>query len=91
MEILLRCTLLAYLRIHLTDSLHRLTFRYVFIPYLQCETDAWVHLRNWTKRRADRKKILPNKIPMLVIQKPHLYGTADYKVVQLVSVVCIVS
>ncbi|KAH9927320.1 uncharacterized protein B0H18DRAFT_926645 [Fomitopsis serialis] len=61
------------------DPLEMLTFRYVFIPYLQRETDAWVHLQNWTKRRADRKKVLPNGIPMLVMQKPHKFNAADYK------------
>ncbi|KAA1471497.1 hypothetical protein DENSPDRAFT_776760, partial [Dentipellis sp. KUC8613] len=62
------------------DPLEMLTFRFVFIPYLQRETDDWVHLRNWTKRRADRKKILPNGIPMLVMQKPHQWNAANYKI-----------
>ena len=61
-----------------------LVFRFVFIPFLQREVDAWVHQRNWTKRRANRKKILPNGIPMLILQKPHKWNAADYKVYYIV-------
>lgn len=57
-----------------------LIFRFIFIPFIQREVDAWVHQRNWTKRRADRKKALPNGIPMLILQKPHIWKAADYKV-----------
>ena len=57
-----------------------LVFRFIFIPFIQQEVDAWVHQRNWTKRRADRKKVLPNGIPMLILQKPHEWKAADYKV-----------
>lgn len=55
-------------------------FRFIFIPFLQREVDAWVHQRNWTKHRADRKKVLPNGIPMIILQKPHQWKAADYKV-----------
>ena len=58
----------------------RLVFRFVFIPFLQREVDAWVYQRNWTKHRADRKKVLPNGILMLILQKPHKWKAADYKV-----------
>ena len=57
-----------------------LLFRFIFIPYIQREVDAWVHQRNWTKRRSDRKKVLPNGIPMVILQKPHRWKAADYKV-----------
>ncbi|KAH9009812.1 hypothetical protein EDB84DRAFT_1545636 [Lactarius hengduanensis] len=62
------------------DPLECLIFRFVFIPFIQKEVDAWVHQRNWTKRRADRKKVLPNGIPMLILQKPHRWNAADYKI-----------
>jgi len=57
-----------------------LLFRFIFIPYIQREVNAWVHQCNWTKRRADRKKVLPNGIPMIILQKPHKWKAADYKV-----------
>jgi hypothetical protein len=57
-----------------------LVFRFIFIPFIQREVDAWVHQRNWTKRRSDRKKVLPNGIPMIILQKPHKWKAADYKV-----------
>ncbi|KAH9011327.1 hypothetical protein EDB84DRAFT_1279188 [Lactarius hengduanensis] len=63
------------------DPLECLVFRFVFIPFIQREVDAWVHQRNWTKRRADRKKVLPNGIPMIILQKPHKWKAADYKIV----------
>ncbi|KAI9428955.1 hypothetical protein BJY52DRAFT_1208165 [Lactarius psammicola] len=62
------------------DPLECLIFCFVFIPFIQQEVDAWVHQRNWTKRRADRKKALPNGVPMLILQKPHKWGAADYKI-----------
>ncbi|KAH8980140.1 hypothetical protein EDB92DRAFT_1820653 [Lactarius akahatsu] len=62
------------------DPLKCLVFRFVFIPFIQREVDAWVHQRNWTKGRADRKKVLPNGIPMIILQKPHKWKAADYKI-----------
>jgi len=62
------------------DPLECLLFRYIFIPFLQREVDAWVYQRNWTKPRADRKKVLPNGIPMIIMQKPHKWKAADYKI-----------
>ena len=67
-----------------TLTILRLVFCYVFIPFIQRELDAWVYQRNWTKRRADRKKLLPNGIPMLILQKPHKWKAADYKVYYVV-------
>ncbi|KAN0130302.1 hypothetical protein V8E53_011925, partial [Lactarius tabidus] len=60
------------------DPLECLLFRFIFIPFIQREVDAWVHLHNWTKRCADRKKVLPNGIPMIILQKPHKWKAADY-------------
>ncbi|KAF8259282.1 hypothetical protein EI94DRAFT_1773974 [Lactarius quietus] len=62
------------------DPLECLLFRFVFILFIQREVDAWVNQRNWTKCRADRKKVLPNGIPMLVLHKPHKWKVADYKI-----------
>lgn len=38
----------------------RLIFRWLFIPFLQSELDAWVDRVNNTKKCADRNKILPH-------------------------------
>ncbi|KAI9447090.1 hypothetical protein BJY52DRAFT_1206604 [Lactarius psammicola] len=62
------------------DPLECLVFRFIFIPFIQREVDAWVHQRNWTKRRSDCKKVLPNGIPMIILQKPHKWKAADYKI-----------
>ncbi|KAF8256598.1 hypothetical protein EI94DRAFT_1710840 [Lactarius quietus] len=62
------------------DPLKCLLFRFIFIPYIQWEVDAWVHQRNWTKHRADCKKVLPNGIPMIVLRKLHKWKAADYKI-----------
>ncbi|KAK6991985.1 hypothetical protein R3P38DRAFT_3409105 [Favolaschia claudopus] len=48
--------------------LENLVFRWLAIPWLQREIDAW-------------NKILPQGIPDLIAAKPHLYGTEDYKVI----------
>ncbi|KAJ7357893.1 hypothetical protein DFH08DRAFT_911633 [Mycena albidolilacea] len=58
-----------------------LVFRWLAIPWLQAELDAWVHRYNSTPRRRDKNKILPQGIPDLIAAKPHLYGTQDYKVI----------
>ncbi|KAJ7022416.1 hypothetical protein C8F04DRAFT_1138129 [Mycena alexandri] len=65
---------------NVNDPLHQLVFRWIVIPWLQKELDAWVVLRNSTPRRSDKHKILPQGIPDLIASKPEQYGTKDYKV-----------
>ncbi|KAI9451583.1 hypothetical protein BJY52DRAFT_1205891 [Lactarius psammicola] len=48
------------------DPLECLVFCFVFIPFIQREVDAW--------------KVLPNGIPMIILQKPHKWKAADYKI-----------
>ncbi|KAF8259295.1 hypothetical protein EI94DRAFT_1707224 [Lactarius quietus] len=48
------------------DPLECLLFRFVFIPFIQQEVEAW--------------KVLPNGIPMLILQKPHKWKAVDYKI-----------
>ncbi|KAI9437089.1 hypothetical protein BJY52DRAFT_1130177, partial [Lactarius psammicola] len=62
------------------DPLECLVFHFVFIPFIQREIDAWVHQCNWTQCRSDRKKVLPKGIPMIILQKPHKWKAADYKI-----------
>ncbi|KAI9437761.1 hypothetical protein BJY52DRAFT_1129917, partial [Lactarius psammicola] len=62
------------------DPFKCLIFHFLFISFIQQEVDTWVHQCNWTKWCANRKKALPNGVPMLILQKPHKWGAADYKV-----------
>ncbi|KAF8215519.1 hypothetical protein K438DRAFT_2104665 [Mycena galopus ATCC 62051] len=64
----------------INKPLEKLVFRWLAIPWLQAELDAWVCRYNSTPRRRDKNKILPHGIPDLIVAKPHLYGTEDYKV-----------
>ncbi|KAJ7086781.1 hypothetical protein B0H15DRAFT_781757 [Mycena belliarum] len=57
-----------------------LVLRWLAIPWLQRELDAWVQRYNGTARRADKHKILPQGIPDLIASKPEQFGTKDYKV-----------
>ncbi|KAJ6534299.1 hypothetical protein B0H19DRAFT_1272015 [Mycena capillaripes] len=61
------------------NPLENLVFRWLAIPWLQAELDAWVSRWNSTPRRHDKNKILPHGIPDLIVAKPHLYETQDFK------------
>ena len=63
--------------------LRSLVFRWLAIPWIQAELDEWVTLRNRTAPQADKNKILPHGILELIQEKPHLYGTHDFKVTNL--------
>ncbi|KAN0139571.1 hypothetical protein V8E53_002600 [Lactarius tabidus] len=65
---------------NIKPEIHCLLFCFIFIPFIQQEVDVWVHQQNWTKHRADQKKVLPNGIPMLILQKPHKWKAVDYKI-----------
>ncbi|KAJ7718872.1 hypothetical protein DFH07DRAFT_872378 [Mycena maculata] len=65
----------------ISKPLEKLVFRWLAIPWLQAELDAWRARYNSTPRRQDKNKILPQGIPDLIVAKPHLYGTEDYKVI----------
>ncbi|KAJ6619203.1 hypothetical protein B0H10DRAFT_2163996 [Mycena sp. CBHHK59/15] len=57
----------------ISKPVEKLVFRWLAIPWLQAELDAWL------PRRRDKHKILPQGTPDLVVAKPHLYGMHDYK------------
>lgn len=61
-------------------SLHRLVFRWLAIPWIQAEVDAWVFQRNSCPPRRDKNKILPQGVPAIIRSQPELYGSSDYKV-----------
>ncbi|KAK7029346.1 hypothetical protein R3P38DRAFT_2775897 [Favolaschia claudopus] len=56
-----------------------LVFRWVFIPWLQKELDAYRERVNNTKKRADRNKVLPIGVPNDMFEHPEDYGVLDFK------------
>jgi hypothetical protein len=62
-----------------------LVFRWLFIPWLQKELDAWVERYNNSRKRADRNKILPHGVPNDICAFPERFGALDFKV----SSVCV--
>ncbi|KAJ6461455.1 hypothetical protein C8R45DRAFT_1056028 [Mycena sanguinolenta] len=59
--------------------LEALVFRYVFIPWLQSELDAYRQRVNNTAKRADRNKVLPHGVPNDMYDHPQDYGALDFK------------
>ena len=57
-----------------------LTFRWLAIPFLQEELDQYVKLHNTTRRRANKKKVLPHGIPEQMLRLPKSVGVLDFKV-----------
>ncbi|PPQ67538.1 hypothetical protein CVT26_006839 [Gymnopilus dilepis] len=57
-----------------------LVFRWLFIPFLQSELDAWVDRINNSKKRADKNKILPHGVPNDIAGDPARYGCLDFKI-----------
>ncbi|KAL4269040.1 hypothetical protein AB1N83_001842 [Pleurotus pulmonarius] len=64
----------------LADPLERMLFRWMAIPWIQRELDVWADRFNMTPRRQDKRKVLPCGIPVVIRDKPHIYGAKDYKV-----------
>ncbi|KAF9562244.1 hypothetical protein CPC08DRAFT_742208 [Agrocybe pediades] len=57
-----------------------LVFRWLFIPFLQSELDAYADRVNYTRKRSDRNKILPHGIPMDIQMSPRTFGCLDFKI-----------
>ncbi|KAF8522678.1 hypothetical protein JB92DRAFT_2597338, partial [Gautieria morchelliformis] len=62
------------------NRLDALVFRWLFIPWLQAELDAWKDTHNTAPKRADKNKILPHGRPQLIFVAPHMYDSMDFKV-----------
>ncbi|KAG6370171.1 hypothetical protein JVT61DRAFT_12318 [Boletus reticuloceps] len=62
------------------NTLQQMVFRWLFIPWLQEELDAYVDRVNNTSKRCDRKKVLPHGIPSLIHTSAEDYGALDFKV-----------
>ncbi|KAJ6580543.1 hypothetical protein DFH09DRAFT_1246021 [Mycena vulgaris] len=60
--------------------LFSLVFRWVFIPWLQSELDAYRDRVNNTAKRADRNKVLPHGVPNDMYRHPENYGVLDFKI-----------
>ncbi|EDQ99277.1 uncharacterized protein LACBIDRAFT_316760 [Laccaria bicolor S238N-H82] len=64
----------------MTRPLDVLVFRWLFIPWLQTEINAYVERVNNTRKRADRNKVLPHGPPNDIFASPERYGCLDFKV-----------
>ncbi|KAG2146989.1 hypothetical protein BD769DRAFT_1660167 [Suillus cothurnatus] len=63
------------------NVLQVMVFRWVFIPWLQCELDRYQDRINNTAKRRDRNKILPHGVPNLIYDSPEDFGAMDFKVI----------
>ncbi|KAF8217983.1 hypothetical protein K438DRAFT_1914178 [Mycena galopus ATCC 62051] len=63
-----------------SNLLQALVFRWVFIPWLQRELDAFRERVNNTAKRADRNKVLPHGVPNHIVEAPEDYGALDFKI-----------
>lgn len=58
----------------------RLVFRWIFIPWLQQELDAYRDRIKNTAKRADKNEVLPHGVPNLIAEHPEDYGVLDFQV-----------
>jgi hypothetical protein len=56
-----------------------MVFRWIFIPWLQKELDAYRDRLNNTAKRADRNKVLPHGVPNHIFEASTEYGALDFK------------
>ncbi|KAG1887344.1 hypothetical protein F4604DRAFT_1877761 [Suillus subluteus] len=61
------------------NVLQVMVFRWVFIPWLQCELDRYQDCVNNTAKRRDHNKILPHGVPNLIYDSPEDFGAMDFK------------
>jgi hypothetical protein len=64
----------------LTENRNSLVFRWLAIPWLQKEADAYMYSHNTSRRRANRHKVLPNGIPDVMFENPETVDARDFKV-----------
>jgi len=60
----------------------RLVFRWLAIPWLQKEADSYVYSTNTSRRRVNRRSVLPNGVPDVMFEHPESVGALDFKVSQ---------
>ncbi|KAG1786733.1 uncharacterized protein HD556DRAFT_1449391 [Suillus plorans] len=61
------------------NVLQVMVFRWVFIPWLQCELDRYQDCVNNTAKRRDHNKVLPHGVPNLIYESPEEFGAMDFK------------
>lgn len=61
------------------NTLQRMIFRWIFIPWLQEELDSYRDRVNHTAKRRDRNKVHPHGVAELIFDSPQDYGTLDLK------------
>ncbi|KAG2114133.1 hypothetical protein DEU56DRAFT_749025 [Suillus clintonianus] len=62
------------------NTLQVMVFRWVFVPWLQRELDAYQDRINNTSKRRDRNKVLPHGVPNLIYESPEDFGALDFKI-----------
>ncbi|KAG1811302.1 hypothetical protein EV424DRAFT_1542583 [Suillus variegatus] len=67
------------------NTLQNMVFRWVFIPWLQQELDAYRDRINHTAKRRDQNKagtfnILPHGVPSLIYDSPEDFNALDFKI-----------
>ncbi|KAG6378350.1 hypothetical protein JVT61DRAFT_14075 [Boletus reticuloceps] len=63
------------------NTLQMMVFRWLFIPWMQQqELDSYVQRLNNTRKRSDKKKILPHGILEMIHRCAEDYGALDFKV-----------
>lgn len=55
-------------------------FRWLFIPWLQAELDAYTYRVNHSAKRADKNKVLPHGVPTHIHHHAEDYNCVDFKV-----------
>lgn len=58
----------------------RLVFRWLAIPWLQKAADSYVYDHNTSRRRANRRKVLPNEVPDVVFENPEIVNALNFKI-----------
>ena len=69
----------------LTRHCNRLVFRWLAIPWLQKAADSYVYDHNTSRRRANRRKALPNEVPDVMFENPEIVNALDFKVSQFID------
>ncbi|KAG1745149.1 hypothetical protein EDB19DRAFT_1958789 [Suillus lakei] len=62
------------------NTVQVLVFRWVFIPWLQQELNAYRDRINNSAKRRDRNKILPHGVPNLIYEAAEDFGALDFKI-----------
>ncbi|TFK16769.1 hypothetical protein FA15DRAFT_740498 [Coprinopsis marcescibilis] len=62
------------------NSIHVLTFRWVFIPWMQLELDGYTNRVNNKRKRKNNKKLTPQGVPLDLFERPEDVGARNYAV-----------